>query len=352
MRIMLALLLWPAGAAADDVTLANPNSIWDQPGDKPGCSFLENANANAPGRTCRQQCCAVHDKCFADNGCTEKSWTPMFENDTFGLGLGPWLGFLAGITLDDMLTPLARSHFGTPDPGSNDTGPGCQSCDLNVELCWGASTFGLSCPNPGNCPSGQESCYDRSCATGRAYYCATDCYAPSQDKCEQEFGDERCGWAFNHGYGTGGTRYGMHGGAFLTCTAWCYNNASASGQLNPAYTLCAGDYDEENHNAWAGGWYSSLAGGSICCYCGGVGKGLPFEDAAWPYEAYRGTPGPDGTPTTHHSGSEGGHGSLAGCPSGCPCPPGAPCYNINGCWNDSHMCAQATCGSAVGMCCG
>jgi len=353
MKTWLCLLaMWPATALAvpDDATVANPNSSWNQTGDKPGCSFMESGNANAPGRTCRQNCCAVHDKCFADNGCTQASWTPTFQNDLFGLGLAPWLGFSMGTSIDMMLTPAASLYFGTPVPGSPDTLPQCQACDLGAELCWGAATFGQGCPDPGNCAAaGKESCYDRACATGQAYYCAHDCYDPYQDKCEQEFGDARCNWAFNNGYGTGGTRYGMHGGAFLTCTAWCYNNASASHQINPSYSLCAGDYDEENHAAWAGGWITSLAGpdGALCCYCGGVGKGLPFEDPAWPFAAYQAAHG-----YGHHSGTEGGHGADAGCPSGCPCAPGAPCYNINGCWNDSHMCAQATCGSAVGMCCG
>jgi hypothetical protein len=333
---------WPA--IADDATKGNPGSIWDQPLDHPGCSFIEGINGNAPGRTCRQNCCAVHDKCYDEHRCTSPSWLPTIANFLAGGG-GPWLGYSGGATVEMVLTPAAQQELAKTPPGAGNGTLECQACNLQVAGCWMQSTVGSPCPDL--CPPGQEACYDRSCQSGRNYYCTDNCYNEYKDVCEQEYGDTQCSKAQEIGYGVGATRFGMHGGALMTCVAFCYNVAAASRLLtSPALTLCAGNdsYEEDNPKAAAGGWISSIAGGSLCCYCGGATGVLPWQDPRWTGGAYN--------PPKGHSGKEGEHGAKAGCPSGCPCPQGAPCYNINGCWNDSHMCAQATCGQAIGMCCG
>ena len=329
----------------DEMTKSNPNSIWDQPLDQPGCSFIEGINGNTKGRTCRQDCCAVHDKCYDEHRCTSPSWRPTIENFLLGGG-GTWLGYDGSATATMVLSPAARDLLQKTPPGSGNDTLECQGCNLQVARCWAKATIGDPCLNL--CPPGQEACYDRSCQSGRNYYCTDDCYSPSKDPCEQEFGQSRCDAAAALGYGVGYTRFGMHGGAALTCVAFCYNIAAASGKLNnPALSLCAGNdsYGEDQPVAAAGGWYAR--DGSICCHCGSDNADhlLPWQDPRWPYEQYPCFP-------LGHNGQEGGHGAKAGCPSGCPCLPGMSCYNINGCWNDSHMCAQAVCGEAIGMCCG
>jgi hypothetical protein len=339
---LATLALFTGSAAAQDHPwIGNPGSIWGQGGDLPGCTLpfgLSDANGALPGRHCRQNCCATHDKCYHDNGCTAKSWGKTFgDQDTLSL----WLTSSALAAGDALLAAVWPLIFGSPAPTDADNGPACQACNTAVEDCFATALLG-GCTDPGSCgtTSGKENCYDRACPAGQAYYCASDCYNPFQDVCEQQAGDARCSAAIALGYGTGATRYGMHGGAALNCVPWCYNGASGSGRLNnPGLTLCAADYDETNHAAKAEGFISAVAGGSLCCYCGA--SGLPSEDPNWPFERI-----------TPCDGAEGGHGTLAGCPTGCPCPPGGTCYNINGCWNDSHMCAQAPCGQAVGMCCG
>ena len=129
----------------------------------------------------------------------------------------------------------------------------------------------------------------------------------------------------------------MHGGAFLSCVPWCYNLALANHLIDTTGPVC-GDGDDADPDTEAVGIPTSLVGGGgLCCFCGF--NPWPWEDPEWTIAM------PD--PLTKHTGSEGGHGEAAGCSPD-------SCYNLNGCWNNGHMCAQhldGTC-DATGMCCG
>lgn len=339
---VVTLLDGPAPAAAQRHEAYRPGSVWTEGGDEPGCSFAYVGSDSwwVPGqKRCRQGCCATHDQCFADHGCTAASWVTTIRNKQ--ANLQDWLAirpdyWIANQTTIPWIRDQFRDAFG--EPQGNDLTDDCAMCNQGALNCFHDTLWNGRCENPGNCPEGKESCYDRTCADGADFYCSTDCYDPTTDPCDTAWGDDVCMTAIYMGYSPG-TRFGMHGGALLSCVPWCYNLAMMSDRIADSGPICGDGDDGRGNAAEAVGVVSSYG---LCCFC--ADGGFPWNDPEWPI------PMGDVSP---HSGAEGGHGAVGGCNTDPD-----NCYIIDTgqgyCWNNGHMCAQhkdGTC-DATGMCCG
>lgn len=144
--------------------------------DSPGCDLF-------PDAPCNLGCCAVHDRCYAENGCTALSWArtvcePFLAAGIAGLvSLGP-LGTLACtaslLTISGgcsqcnnvAIACIATGCSGLADPISDEVCydnqcntftncPGtCDFLSLEDEACCGCVTPGESCNAPETCGNG------------------------------------------------------------------------------------------------------------------------------------------------------------------------------------------------------
>lgn len=103
--------------------------------DNPGCDFF-------PDTACTIPCCAEHDQCYKNNGCTFLSWNRIIGGVTFG----------------------------------NDGSDACLGCNVRAAACVLATSF-LSCKEcalisqPGSTDEGD--CYDNKC--GKFFSCKGTC---------------------------------------------------------------------------------------------------------------------------------------------------------------------------------
>jgi hypothetical protein len=142
--------------------------------DEAGCDSIPDAIESH----CRQNCCADHDKCYWDRGCTAASWDPTAE------------------------------------------GWDCFRCNWDVAKCWGTCSFDPPDCTQSQCGCNQSKCFDRNCEAGRQFYCASDCNNGGAGPCRNppdDYPEDACVYA------DGATRLSLHGGAIVACVPWCEN---------------------------------------------------------------------------------------------------------------------------------
>lgn len=181
--------------------------------DSPGCDLF-------PDAPCNLGCCAVHDQCFAENGCNALSWArsicePTLAAGIFGLiSLGP-IGSIACTAslffISGECSQCNSAAVGCIAAGcSGLTEPDNESCydnkcnvffvcegdcpvfSLEDEACCGCQTAGSTCGAPATCGNGVcdfgESnancfvdCAFNDCPNPGEFMCGEDCVDPAND---------------------------------------------------------------------------------------------------------------------------------------------------------------------------
>jgi len=171
-----------------------------EPLDSPGCDGIPNGSESH----CMQNCCAAHDKCFEDNGCSSSSWY-------------------------------------------SDEGAACTQCNRAARSCVGKCVFNPPDCNQTQCGCNRSSCYDDDCDAGKTFYCANDCNNPGASPCARgPYPQDLCAQA------GGATRFSQHGGAAVACVPWCENggNGRASGWWWDETLYCCVCEKGYNRNTW------------------------------------------------------------------------------------------------------
>ncbi len=126
----------PKGFDAGDTNLyryvgGKPINATDPTGeDCPGCDIPDWAfGGQANSSPCALACCAEHDKCYFDNGCTAASWAWNAGGAAAGGALGWWAGLWGGVSVGLYVAELVSD---------------CAKCNNEVVTCITA------CALPGN----------------------------------------------------------------------------------------------------------------------------------------------------------------------------------------------------------
>jgi hypothetical protein len=229
--------------------------------DSPGCD-------NFPDSPCTLGCCAVHDRCFAENKCTAKSWTrnlclPLLlvaaaTGNPIVTGLGTLfcttgLIFITGECAkcnQVAVNCIVYGCLGASEPGPEicydnkcnvefDCLGGCDMLDLDDSKCCGCKTTGASCGSPASCGNGVcdfgESlsncfvdCVYNQCAAPEEIQCGADpssCVNPTND-------EQNCGACGNVCPSTTGSGFNACvNGKCSTPIAISWDNVQVSGVL-------------------------------------------------------------------------------------------------------------------------
>jgi len=181
--------------------------------DSPGCDLF-------PDASCNLGCCAVHDKCYADNDCSFLSWARNVCSGGSGVLTVLNFGVLGAVACASALllidgaceqcnavavSCIARGCSGIDDPPTSELCydnkcdqmfecPGvCPFISLDDIACCGCQTPGVSCNSPATCGNGvcdfgesPSNCYTdcayNTCPEPGQFDCAGTCVDPQTDQ--------------------------------------------------------------------------------------------------------------------------------------------------------------------------